>query len=354
MADLGSVSHPFESIFDAFRHFAPGSPLICLEQDECRLFRRSNKYEILDMGDGSFAAFPNLMFMQCYRGENCVYPSCEASIFRNNKKHNGDYDEAAILIDELRCEEFKSVLLTFPQVQYALKDNHRVDFLALAQHYELNTRLLDITSEPEIAAYFATHRWIDGVPAPIENGIGCIRGISPLMFVTSESMENGSVYSEKFHAIGLQCFKRPGLQAAFGIESEMGEDFSEYGWKVYFRQNAMASQKIHINFHYDAEKNCVMPNSWLFPDEEIAKIAEKIRKTRKISDKTVKDYCMKNGKDFALVNEMIREKGMEISESACYVLSPDKKLEFMRKYKDRPYGDVALNARLCYIPQSDK
>ena len=166
--------------------------------------------------------------MTLYRGENDIYEHCEASFFRNNKNRS-EYDEIAIAIDEIRCIEFKNILMTFPQVQASIKDGMRPDFMALAQHYELNTRMIDASSELEIATYFATHRWKDGAMEPVYDGVGCIRGYSAVTFMYDMVMNKPS----KLHVFGMQCFMRPGMQHAYGFETKQGEDLADFGWKFY-------------------------------------------------------------------------------------------------------------------------
>ena len=123
---------------------------------------------------------------QLYRGEPKQYDSCKASIYRNQ-------EEDSFILDELRFIEFKNILLQFPQIKHEIEGDANVDILALAQHYELNTNLLDLTTEPEIAAYFATHQWINGVAEPVKSGIGCIR-----VFCTHD-LDKGSVTGLYFY-----------------------------------------------------------------------------------------------------------------------------------------------------------
>lgn len=340
MKDL-SDKKVYSDIFEAVRTFAPNSPLIQLAGPNGRFFCRSNEYQIIDMGD-HLAAFPGFA-TQLFRGENRIYDTSKASIYRS-----GDPDD--VVVDELKILEFKNILLTFPQVQYAIEDHFKVDFLALAQHYELNTNLIDVTSAPEIAAYFATHRWVDGVAVPVEDGIGCIRGLVPLALYDPEHLADS-----KFHMIGLQCFERPGRQAAYGIEMNENDDLQHQGWCVYFRQTAKASRLIHTNFHINQEKlekiraegvsRVVDPSeiedvhSWLFPKEEIADIARCVKKSRKISRVAVDEY----GRS---CNEALERKGVEVVEDPVFRLSPARIIELQEQYKGRPYGDVSLRAHL--------
>lgn len=337
----------YDNIFEAVKSFAPNSPLVQLTQPNARFFRRTNEYEIIDMGD-HLAAFPGFPF-QLFRGENRIYDSSKASIYRS-------MDPDDVIVDELKILEFKNILLSFPQVKYAFEDHMKVDFLALAQHYGLNTSLIDVTSEPEIAAYFATHKWVEGVAIPVEDGIGCIRG-----FVSPTIGDPENMGGSKFHMIGLQCFERPGIQAAFGIEMDPDDDLQRYGWCIYFRQTDEASKLIHTNFHINQEKvdkirnegvaRKVEPyeiedvNSWLFPQEEISDVAKLIKNSNKISRKAVSEYGKPCG-------EVLRRKNIEVVDKPIYTLTSSHINELEKQYKGRPYGDVRLKSRLVYIPKS--
>lgn len=339
----------YDNIFEAFKHFAPSSWLLELENEVFQPCVKSNRYELVDMEDGHFTAFSGGMWNQLYRGEHGKYATCEASIFRNNCK-NDIYNELHIMIDKIKLIDFRNIVMTFPQTKMASKDLMKVDYLALAQHYELNTNLIDYTSEPEIAAYFATQKWIDGVPHPMTEGLGCIYGTMPPLLEPKEQMRN-RIFSDKFHMIGLQCFRRSGLQSAYGIETDMGEDVSNNGWKVYFKQTKKASEHIHMNFHVDERIQGITQHSWLFPEEEIADVAKLIKKAKCVTNQAVKEYC----EDYNLLYDEIVEKitsvGYKVTINPVFELSASRILELTREYADRPYVDVKLTSRLiCHPP----
>lgn len=346
VSDTGTVKI-YDDIFEAFKVFAPYSPLLELEHSCEHFFRPSNRYELMGLEDGTIGAFPSMPFMQYYRGEPDDYPTSEASIFRNHKRKDGSYDEIGILADELKIIDFKNILLTFPQVQFAQQDHANVDFLALAQHYELNTPLLDITSAPEIAAYFATQKWVNGIPTPISDGVGCIMGLIPPL--APPEQQGWRIYSEKFHMIGLQCFQRPGLQFAFGLESELGEDFAHRGRRVLFRQTADASSRIYANFHYDPKTNSMMKYGCLFPREEITDVARLIKNARTVTNSAVEERCRETGEDSAAVIQLLSTIGYKVVDQPIFTLSPDRVSELTKEYDGRPYGDVELTTRLTYI-----
>ena len=343
---LGKV---YDSIFDAFRVFAPSSPLIQLEDKTAYFFNRTNRYEIVDIGGyrAMFPEFPRYL----YRGECMVHDTCKASIYRSK-----DPDDR--VINELRIIEFTNIIKTFPQVKYAIEDGTRVDFLALAQHYALDTNLVDLASSPEVAAYFATHKWVNGKPVPVDSGIGCIRGFSCYAFRDNNNSE--FMFIPKFHMIGLQCFERPGRQTAFGMELDEDEDLNEYiGWKAYFKQSKKASNLIHFNFHRNdtmiqrlrksetkgpvKSRDLLEENGMLFPKEEIADIAKLIKETKSFSKHTIEEY----GK---ACEDILKKKGYAISETPLYVLSDAHRKELENEYKDKPYGDVRLYANWVLVP----
>ena len=286
--------------------------------------------------------------LRLFRGENKIYETCKASIYRS-----GNSDD--VILDNLRIQEFKKIISIFPQVRYAIEDHMRIDYLALAQHYELNTNLIDLTGAIEVAAYFATQHWEKGIPLPVESGIGCIRGLSTIPML----MPDSQMFNPRFHMIGLQCFQRPGLQDAYGLEKSPDDDLNKTEWKIYFRQNAEASQVIHQNFHIDEGKieelgrkringpvradQVESTHGWLFPDEEIADVAKMVKYSNTICRDVVDEYGCE---------DVLQRKGIQITDRPVFTLSEGRRKELEDEYKGRPYGNVELKARLCYKPMN--
>ena len=205
-----------------------------------------------------------------------------------------------------------------------------------------------ITSEPEIAAYFATQKWINGQPTPIGDGVGCIRGFMP-PFAPPEQQGRG-IFSEKFHRIGLQCFQRPGLQFAYGLETTMGEDYAHQGWRVLFRQNIEASNRIYANFHYDYAQKCITANSCLFPKEEIAEVAKLVKRAVTVTQKAVEERCEQTGEIPNDIVDKLKAVGCRVVKQPVFELSADRILELTKEYAKSPYGNVSLTARLSCHP----
>lgn len=335
----------YEDIFEAIRMLEERNPVINLKDKEFGYLKRNLYFNLMEMPDGTIGAFPQNTFINYFRGEDKDYDElypCIPSLFRVKKPEDigedGQRKQELIHIDELKLFEFELILEQFPQVNFAFQDYCKVDFKALAQHYGMNTDLLDVSSDIAVAAFFATH-YYDSEKNEYrikENGIGCLRVYSNIMFEYDEE--------QPFRMIGLQPFQRPGLQCAFAVKMNKGENFANFSNKVLFKQDVKWNQKIHDIFYLNG-KNI------LFPDEEIADVAKVLKETTVISKQAIEKYCSINEISQDRVIQMLIDNGYSIVKNLNYKLSRQQRRKLEREYKGRPYGDVQLRSRLVYIPQ---
>lgn len=332
-----------EDVFEAIRYLENGSPVLNLKDKKTGYLRRDLRFNILDMQNGFIGAFPINMTFSFFRGENDDYDlkyPCVPGIYRIRKPEeryvDGHRDAEYILIDNLKVTEFELILHQFPQVKYAAKDYCDVDNRALAQHYELNTDLIDVTSDVAVAAFFATNVYdADKKDYRIkEYGIGCIRTYVNIM--TGKE-------TELFRMIGLQPFQRPGQQCAFAVKMQKGENFSEFTGKVLFKQNAKWNQRLHEAF-YPQGKNI------LFPVEEISDVADLVKNSDSISVMAVEKYCQDNHCKKEEIEAVLNKHNISIIDRLIYSLPRQQRRKLERKYEGKPYGDVKLYFRACYTP----
>lgn len=334
----------YDDVFEAIRHLETINPVLNLKDRQTGHLVRNLYFNLIKMPNGTIGAFPPNMSFKFYRGENddfdLKYP-CIPNIYRIKKPEERDSEgnrhAECILIDNLKINEFELIIREFPQVKFAISDYCDVDYRALAQHYELNTDLLDVTSDIAVAAFFATHVY-DSETKDYhvkEDGIGCIRTYINIMIESNQI--------EPFRMIGLQPFQRPGLQCAFAVRMGKGENFSGFSGKVLFKQDAKWNHRLHEAF-YPKGKNI------LFPSEEICDVSNLIKHSDSVSKMAVQKYCNENGCSRKEIESVLTKNNIKIIDHPVYSLSRQQRRKLEREYKGRPYGDVKLYSRACYIP----
>lgn len=94
-----------------------------------------------------------------YRGENQIYESSQPSLFRTLDKLS-EYEKILYrFISRMRIAEFQIFLNKLGIVRFWQANYGTVLYEPLAQHYGLETRWLDITSDLDVALFFATCKY---------------------------------------------------------------------------------------------------------------------------------------------------------------------------------------------------
>lgn len=245
-----------------------------------------NKFEIFsETPDGPCVLKPTTAnFNSYFRGENQYHEDCCPTIYRSKKK-----DEIDHFIDRLRSSEFELLLQTHPFVKLVYENGIsfinfgedvwvklKIDSIGLAQHYELETDMIDLTSDKWIAAFFATCIKKKGRYLPIDEieenlKVGVVYRYCPLPYIKDCTSKN------KFSVIGLQPFKRPGEQKGFALQLGKGENLNKVIGieKYFFRHDKLAAEIIYNRMNQGKE---------LFPYDELEEYAKKIKNSKKISN----------------------------------------------------------------------
>ena len=113
-----------------------------------------NKFEIVrhstSVGEKLYLWPTALTHTYLFRGQEQFHERCVPSLFRQ-----GELTPMDIFINQVRLEEFKLMLQQYPQVRYFEDMGVVVDYKGLAQHYGIETDVLDLTSSIDVALFFA-------------------------------------------------------------------------------------------------------------------------------------------------------------------------------------------------------
>ena len=163
--------------------------------------------------------------MQMYRGQTQEYPRCIPTLARLKTT-----DQQFLAL--CRRVAFEDAIGEHPLVQLAEQAGIGdaplfIDREGLAQHYGLATDMLDVTSNFDVASFFATCGWnpeqLKYEPVSDNQVTGVIYRITPVLM---SSMEQADEPSVPVHIVGWQPLPRPEQQRAFVVKMEPGVDFT--------------------------------------------------------------------------------------------------------------------------------
>lgn len=140
----------------------------------------------------------------------------------------------------MRFVLFREMLDTYPIVdKFFKRHNFKVDYEGLAQHYGLLTSVLDLTSNIDIALFFATC-WYDkneDCYKPFSDGKeheGILYVFCPLISNERNPLSVEDFLKENITPIGLQPFLRPARQKGYSLYIPKGKSIKCWAYKFRF------------------------------------------------------------------------------------------------------------------------
>lgn len=242
-------------------------------------------------------------FPAVYRGQTEAHPSCVPSLGR--KCHIEDQ-----LLELCRNVAFEDAIGDHPFVRVCERTEFLgaplfIDRQGLAQHYGLSTDMLDVTSNFDIACFFATCYWDEHNYRPIESTR--VPGVLYRMLMPHEL--------DIFRSVGWQPLHRPEQQRAYAVAMRAGQDFAKMQrvQMVKFRQHPEISTRIWKSFDEGRA---------LFPADSASHLAEQAKQlmqfTRSQFDRAWVKLDAWNGLACALDNRLVIEQklGAAVVENA--------------------------------------
>ena len=208
-----------------------------------------SRFIMTRLQSGRYSLKPNLKNRKfLFRGETEFHSPCKPNLFRDSRKKY-------FLDSMIYGDEMVRVILSHPLVQLldlGVKLNGSVyrfemNLYGLLQHYYNMSSLLDLTSDIDVALFFATQKydWESDKYTPIidenhEVGILYFYGID--VNRDFQQQPNG----EQLSTIGLQVFPRSGRQKGFLYNLDIHSNFNDLPQLKAFRfkHNAVIAQEI--------------------------------------------------------------------------------------------------------------
>lgn len=246
-------------------------------------YNRANTdcFVMTKLQSGRFSLKPNLKRRKyLFRGENTFHATNVPNMFRSGAQR--------FTCESVAYQEMFLVILSHPLVQLLdlgitmgkRKCVFEVNLWGLTQHYYNKTSLLDLTSDPAVASFFAVTSYDAAndcyYPVTTE-GEGILYYYD--LDVKTSFQSTPEHIAGNLNTIGLQIFPRCGAQRGFLLNMEKGQNFNDFSETNYvrFRHDAEISKRIFDEFEGGKK---------LFPDD-ILQAHWKSRKKETVSYKTM-------------------------------------------------------------------
>lgn len=261
-----------------------------------------------------------------YRGQGQYYEPALPSLYRK------PLSPVEIMAERIRVAEFELLLHGHPAIadfnsERIMNLRLRVDYEGLAQHYHLKTELLDFTTNPLVAAFFAcceydeiTHEYRPIMEARHE-------GVFYTLNTAFEISDEQELFSS---VVGLQPLSRPGDQYAWGYRLAKGVSLNDrrFVMTIHFAHDPKMAKKIFEYFDGGAK---------LFPYDPVAEKAWEIAQAKKLSKKAFLLAKSRYGQDIdeqSLLADLTR-KGLEIVDTQHISFTSAEKVQIETHWKSR-------------------
>lgn len=249
-----------------------------------------------------------------YRGENQIYKSSQPTIHRKIE-HLSDCEKSVYLfVNSMRIAEFKLFIDRFDILRLWTDRGLAVLYEPLAQHYGIETKWLDITSDLDVALFFAncqydnnSKQWLPLTKEETEKSEETKYGVIfhiPVerASISADIKTSGIGDTSKVNAIvpiGYQPFMRCHSQHAYGICMETPNPLQEDHTfeKLYFRHDEAFSREIWEKM---GQGRSIYPQEGLNRFDDVL---EQIRSTRCFSMEAF-DIAIKQSEEFKTLDEV--------------------------------------------------
>ena len=246
-----------------------------------------DKFIMTRLFSGRYCFKPNLRKRYyLFRGQSQFYEPCTSGMFRDVTRHY--YIGESVLYQEMYLLVLSHPLAQLWDLGVDLLGKHyrfEVNLFGLSQHYYNKTTLLDLTSDPDVAAFFATTKydWHTDTYTPIldEEREGVLYCYALDAISSFKHNFPQAIAGHNLSTIGLQVFPRSEMQRGFLVEVPKNANFNTYPEvkAIRFKHNASVSKSYFEKYHGGND---------LFPNDILMEHWKRENRDKKvISDKTL-------------------------------------------------------------------
>lgn len=260
-----------------------------------------------------------------FRGQSGFYDPSTPSLLRKKK--------GRFVVENIFYEEFVLALKDHPLIRLFWDGielcGHRyffeVTYYGLAQHYGFKTRMMDLTSDLDVAKFFAVTDYNEKTdtysPVIDESRYGVFYYWDdvrhPLAFQP--------IFGGNLSSIGLQVFPRSGRQKGFLFSMYREQNFNDIPFVRYklFRHDAAISKQIY---------KMARRGKLYFPEDELSSLAQRIRCSKILSGKAFSKNLESNPKDDKNANyNDCKASGIDIDFFKEHITFNDIEKDMFRK-----------------------
>ena len=294
-----------------------------------------------------------------YRGEPEIYPTSISSLGRKLKEvGTAEGKEVETLVANIKCLQFARLIQPLENVKAFEKLRVTVQYEAIAQHYGFKTFLLDITSDFEVALFFACCKYRNGLWEPLtpadteeseEKKYGVIfrRAVLPWSMLPEDE--------HPIFPIGYQPFIRCSNQTGYTIYMDENEDLKTMelpGLEMLrFRHNPELAQWI-----YDKMDG----GNKIYAKEDVLEIIrDKLDAfvKSKVVDKEALIDMQQNNEDYsehsvAEWKKLLVSHGYTVGSNPL-ALTADEEIQISQKlagFDIQDFYGISIHYRPCYCP----
>lgn len=189
-----------------------------------------DEYYLVQTSPDKYRMMPGPEFCpRLYRGQTKRYSTCKPQLFRGIDKNNARQKFCDFYFWSVKRYELAHIVFHHPAVKDILSwdfDGLVFDFdiQAVAQHYQYQTQMLDLSRNRDVAMFFATHGFEGNelVPRP------AVGSEAVLYTIDLREMWQSQKKSEfRLVPIGIDPLPRSAAQSAFALEMDIGGDLEQ-------------------------------------------------------------------------------------------------------------------------------